>query len=200
MRTRNPDDDGVGRTEEVARSTFDESLEATRAYLLKIATNEINLRLRAKEGPSDLVQETLLEAYRDAAQFRGESPEELRGWLRGILIHNIDRVAQYYRAQKRHIAREVPGSVHAIDGYAAELVADCPSPSEQVIRNEFASILSALLEQLPDRDRELLIWRNEGCTFEEMGRRAGYSTAAAHKNWLKALGRARHKLARLTDR
>lgn len=198
MGTEDRNDDAVDRLDRGKRSLLNKSLESTRRYLLKIANSEISDNLRAKEGPSDVVQETLLEAFRDFSQFRGESPEELQGWLRRILLNNIDRIADYYRAQKRAVAREVSaGSFQAMNDYVDSLAAEVPTPSAHLIRKEFAEILDGVLEQLPNRERDLLVWRNEGCTFEEMGKRVGYSAAAAHKNWLKALGHARQKLAPL---
>ena len=48
-------------------------LDAYRAYLLQIAGRELDTQLRAKAGASDLVQETLLEAFRDFAGFHGDT-------------------------------------------------------------------------------------------------------------------------------
>ena len=48
-------------------------LDACRAYLLLIAGREPDTQLRAKAGASDLVQETLLEAFRDFAGFHGDT-------------------------------------------------------------------------------------------------------------------------------
>ena len=38
--------------------------------------------LKSRLDASDIVQETLLEAYQDRGQFRGHTPEERMGWLR----------------------------------------------------------------------------------------------------------------------
>jgi RNA polymerase sigma-70 factor (ECF subfamily) len=174
-------------------------LSATRSYLRKIADEEIGGVLKAKEGASDIVQDTLLEAFRDFGQFRGTTPNELRAWLRRILIHNIGRAANYYSRKKREASLEVPGLLASSRAEAAGIIADTTSPSAVVIREELVTMVAEVLSQLSERDRQLIVWRLEGCTFEEMGRRAGYSAPAAQKNWLKALERARRKLSPLAD-
>ena len=68
-------------------------LELYRNYLHLLARTQIDLHLQGRLDPSDLVQETLLEAYRDFGQFRGGTEAELLAWLRRILVHNLARVA-----------------------------------------------------------------------------------------------------------
>ena len=65
-------------------------------------------RLWCEGSASDLVQETFLEAQRDSGRFRGRSGPEVRGWLRQILLHNVNVFANRYRATgKRDVGREV---------------------------------------------------------------------------------------------
>ncbi len=67
-------------------------LEDYRQYLLLVAQRELDPALRAKGGASDLVQETFLEAQRDFPQFTGTRDDELRVWLRRLLLNNLVRV------------------------------------------------------------------------------------------------------------
>ena len=48
-----------------SREALGEALESCRAYLLLVANRELDDDLQAKGAPSDLVQETFLEAQRD---------------------------------------------------------------------------------------------------------------------------------------
>src|SRR5262245_24160506 len=83
-------------------------LQACRAYLLLVAERELDPHLQAKGGASDLVQETLMDAVRAFGTFHGNSEEELRRWLRRLLLNNLVSFARRYRgADKRQVRREV---------------------------------------------------------------------------------------------
>jgi len=56
-------------------------LELHRSFLRLLATARLDRKLRARVCPSDLVQETMLEAIRDFAQFRGQAEAEFLAWL-----------------------------------------------------------------------------------------------------------------------
>src|SRR5262249_27878700 len=58
-------------------------------YLLLVANHNLDPNLRANVNPSDLVQNTFLEAKRDFGQFEGEREDELLAWLACILRHKI---------------------------------------------------------------------------------------------------------------
>src|ERR1700730_12437904 len=72
-------------------------LEACRDYLLLVANKELDPKLQAKGGASDLVQQTFLEAQRDFARFHGNSEDELLAWMRRLLIHNLADFTRRYR-------------------------------------------------------------------------------------------------------
>ena len=78
-------------------SLSDVALESCRDYLHLIATRGLDADLAAKGGASDLVQETLLGAYRDFGAFHGRSREELLAWLRKILQNNLAVHRRRYR-------------------------------------------------------------------------------------------------------
>ena len=52
-------------------------LELYRNYLRLLARTQIDLTLRVRLDASDLVQETLLEAFRDFQHFAGSTEKEL---------------------------------------------------------------------------------------------------------------------------
>jgi RNA polymerase sigma-70 factor (ECF subfamily) len=164
-------------------------LEACRNYLLLVANQELDPGLQAKFGPSDLVQDTLLEAQRDFGRFHGRSAEEWRAWLRQILRNNLANAARQFRATAmRDVGREIALSEAAREEHVEALVCSGSSPSSVVAADEEARRLRAAVERLPPDYREVVRLRHEeGLSYEEIGRRLGRSDEAVRKLWTRAI-------------
>ena len=91
--------------EEAARA---ELFTRYRQYLRLLAEAQLGRHLRGKCDPSDLVQQTLLEAHRDFPAFQGTHETELLAWLRRILAHNLFNEARHFATRGRD-APHVPG-------------------------------------------------------------------------------------------
>ena len=175
-------------------------LELYRNYLHLLARTQIDIHLQARANPSDLVQETFLQACSHFSQFRGTSEKELLGWLRRILVHNLARlVEKQVRAQKRDIRREVSLERclsmldHSSAQLEAALVSYGSSPSAQAQRRELAALVADQLARLPAHYREVIVLRNlEGLPFDEVARRMGRTPGAVRILWLRALDQLRH--------
>src|SRR5438874_634594 len=64
--------------------------------------------LQAKFDSSDIVQETLLDAHRNYAQFKGHTDQEFLRWLCGMFKNQFRNLVRRYRLTgKRQVAREV---------------------------------------------------------------------------------------------
>src|SRR5262245_35721268 len=179
-----------------SREAWGRGLQTYRRYLLHVARQELAPRLRATGGASDLVQETLLEAYRDLSHFHGHSEAELLSWLRQLLFHHLAKLARKYRTRKRQVGCEV-----GLDGGDAPgdrgggLTADLPSPSGEAVRNEEEQALRQALLRLPEDYRQVIVWHHyEKCTFERIGARMRRSPEAARKLWARAVLRLRQEM------
>ena len=172
-------------------------LESFRAYLLLVADRELDPEVRAKGGASDLVQDTFLEAQRDFEGFQGTSAEELRAWLRRVLLNNVANFTRQFRQRaKRDVGREVSleagGSSHE---RGAGLAADTVSPSDAALAQEQAQALARAMERLPEDYRQVLALRHEEqLTFEQIGQKMERTANAARMLWLRAVERLQKEM------
>jgi RNA polymerase sigma-70 factor (ECF subfamily) len=160
----------------------DHGLERFRSYLLLLARTRLDPMVRGKVGASDVVQQTLFEAHRDRARFRGHTVAEQAAWLRRILARNLANVVRDLRRHKRDVGREQPLQA-ALDESASRLeswlAAEQSSPGEQAERHERAVRLAEMLATLPENQREALVLRHwHGCSLAEIAGQLGCTTAA----------------------
>jgi RNA polymerase sigma-70 factor (ECF subfamily) len=182
-------------------AALDRLLLRYRPWLALLARLQLGRKLQAKFDPSDLVQQTLLEACQGLPRFRGRGELEFRAWLRQILAHVLAHAARRYQgAGRRDVGREV--SLHeqlAESSRRLERVLADPatSPSQRAARYEQEVRLAEVLARLPDDYREVIILRNlEGLSHEEAARRLGRSPGAVRMLWVRALGRLRDEMAK----
>jgi RNA polymerase sigma-70 factor (ECF subfamily) len=181
---------------EVARGAL---FEHHRSYLELLARVELGRRLKTKVDPSDIVQETFLEAHRSFESFRGEGEREFAAWLRTILARRITHlVRRYLRNQGRDVRREQMLDValeHSSRALERGLDAVQPTPSQGASQREQGILLANALAQLPPDYREVVVLRHfEGLSFVEVGERMGRSLDSVQKLWVRALGRLRQEL------
>jgi RNA polymerase sigma-70 factor (ECF subfamily) len=172
------------------------------AYLKVLARAQLGRHLRTKCDPSDVVQQTLLEAHRDFATFQGTHEGELLAWLRRILAHNLFNEARRFAAQQRDAAREVSleqvraGVEQSSVALGRTLAAATPSPSQLAARREAAVRLADALAQLPEDYQTVLLLRVfEELPAEEVAQRMGRSAGAVRMLQLRALTALREQMA-----
>jgi RNA polymerase sigma-70 factor (ECF subfamily) len=156
--------------------------ERFREYLRLLARVHIGEQLRAKLDPSDVVQQTLLEAHRKRDQFRGTTDAEMAGWLRQLLACTLADAVRALGRAKRDVGRE-RSLEKAIDQSSkrieAWLVAEQSSPSQQAMRHEDAARLADALAKLPEAQREALTLRYcLGWSLAEISTHLGRTPAA----------------------
>ncbi len=177
-------------------------LELYRNYLRLQARSLINPGLRVRLDPSDLVQETYLEAHRDFGAFTGTCEAELLAWLRRVLVRNLADQVRKHQAQARDYRREVTMEeelYRASQAIDAALVTGLTSPSVLAARRELGVVLADALERLRPADREVLLLRHlEGLKFEEIAARMDRSPGAVRILWTRALERLHRELGEVS--
>jgi RNA polymerase sigma-70 factor (ECF subfamily) len=173
-------------------------LERFREYLNLLARLQLDPRLQAKLDPSDIVQQTLLEAFEKQEQCQGTSDAERAAWLRRILAHNLADALRAFGRDKRDVDRE-RSLEHALQASSARLerwlATDDFSPSEEAEREERAVRLAMALAQLPDAQREALVLQYwHGWTLAEIGRQMERTPAAVAGLLKRGLKKLRQEL------
>jgi RNA polymerase sigma-70 factor (ECF subfamily) len=172
-----------------------ELLKVYRNYLTILAAAQLDRKLRARVSPSDIVQETMLAAYRDFGKFRGQSEREFLAWLRQILINCWHHAVEtHVKAKMRDVRCEISldQATEAFDRSAAKighLLADPgPSPSGLVGQRERAVAIADQLARLSPHYRDVIVLRNlQGLSFEEIAERLGRNPGATRMLWLRAI-------------
>lgn len=163
-------------------SLKDNTLEQYREYLCLLARLRLDERVRAKLDPSDLVQQTLLEAHRALPKFDRRSEGETVAWLRQILANNLTNAVRDLDRDRRDMQRE-QSLQEQLDESSANLgswlAADQSSPSMQAQRHELAVELANGLAKLPQAQREVLVLHYlEGVPISKVAERLGKTPAA----------------------
>ncbi len=169
-------------------------LQACQVYLHEVATREISAQLRVKCAPSDLVQETSLDAHRGFASFRGDQFEELLAWLRQILLWNaVSAQRRFGQAAKRRMTREVP--LEALEVASTRLLDEAASPRSLLSKAERQSEVERALDQLPKDQKTAIVLRSrDHLSFAEVGARMRRSPEAVRKLWFRGVERLRQLL------
>jgi RNA polymerase sigma factor (sigma-70 family) len=110
----------------------------------------------------DLVQETVLQTFKNMRGFEPRGKGALRAYLRQALLNRV-------RNEIRRVSRRPP--IERLDEQAP---AHESSPLQLAIRQEQRERYEAALSRLKDSDRELIVARLElGMTYEEMAEALG---------------------------
>jgi RNA polymerase sigma-70 factor, ECF subfamily len=174
-----------------------ELLDAYRPFLLAVAEAQLDADLRRKASPSDLVQETIIEAGRDFHRAAFKTDQQVEAWLKTMLMNNLaDLRKRYRRAAKRDIRRE--RSVH--DSRVQHLldhavqrayVRSTRDDQRQMVRDR----LARALKRLPSQQRTIILWVHmKGLSLNEIAQRVDRSYDATRMYWKRALKRLKQEL------
>ena len=158
------------------------ALEHFDAYLRFLARTQLDGPLAKKVDPSDIVQQTLLQAHRAREQFQGNTSGEMAAWLRQILSRVIVHASRDYTSLKRDIRRErsLQNSLqHSSLCLERFLQADGSSPSHNLRQSERAIALAEALESLPEVQRQAIVMQYwHGNSLAEIGQQLDRTPSA----------------------
>lgn len=171
---------------------------ACRSFVAVMARVQLHRRLHAKVDPSDLVQQSMLEAHRGLMNFQGQTPQEWLAWLKQIVQHNaIDADKRYRGARQRDLRKERSLVIADASASHAEWspVDPGPSPSQLLSNSERELRLAAAIEDLPDDYRQVILLRNiERLQFDQVAERMNRTRGACQMLWKRAVEQLRTQL------
>ena len=166
-----------------------EIIKQFEAYLLMVARTGMRNSLQGKFGASDILQISLIEAHKSIDKFNGSCANEMRSWLKRIVLNNLfDQSKQYTGTHKRSLDRENPlGSL--------DFPSKLDTPSVMIRREETDAELMRLVNALPEKQRFVVEARHRsGLSYSEIASQLGTSEANARQLWVRALKQLRDRL------
>jgi RNA polymerase sigma-70 factor (ECF subfamily) len=178
------------------RLAFEELLARHRPFLHHLIEVRLDPHLRARVDPSDVVQETQLEAFRRLQDYLARAPMPFRLWLRKTACERLLALQRHHLgAARRAVGREVPLPEASSLQVAQQLLAGGSTPSQRLGRAELAAAVRRALGRLSAGDREVLLLRNlEMLSNQEVAHVLAIDPATASQRYGRALLRLRKLL------
>jgi RNA polymerase sigma-70 factor (ECF subfamily) len=171
------------------RQAFAQLFASYQADLRQMVELRLDPKLRARVDPSDVVQETNLEAFRRLSTYLEQRPMPFRLWLRQIAYDSTLKARRHHLGTARRAAgREVSLPEHSSLLLAQQLVAADSSASQMLDRRQLALRLRQAVAQLPEGDREVVLMRHfEGLSNQEVGCLLGMEPGTVSKRHGRAM-------------
>jgi RNA polymerase sigma-70 factor (ECF subfamily) len=167
-----------------------------RSFLRRLVSLRADQRLRARVDPSDVVQETQLEALRRLDDYLAKPTLSFRLWLRQLAYERLLRLRRrHLKTKLRSVEREVHLPENSSVQLARQLFSVAPEPSVELLNKEFARRVREAVHLLPQSDREMVLLRNfEELSNQEAAQLLDLKPATASQRYGRALIRLREIL------
>jgi RNA polymerase sigma-70 factor (ECF subfamily) len=168
-----------GGSEQALNSLFEQCGER----LLSLIRLRMGPKLRSRMESEDLLNATLLRAFRSFDSLEARNTPALMAWLGRIAESEIRDQADRLNAQRRDAAKEV-----ALDTGMGELAARLRSQTSRLVLSESRAKLERAIGQLPDEYREIVLLRHyEELGYKEIGACLGKSPDACRMLLARAM-------------
>jgi RNA polymerase sigma-70 factor (ECF subfamily) len=176
-------------------------LENHRLRLERILQLRLDQRIQSRINPSDVLQETFIEAAQRLKEYLHNPEVPFFIWLRYLANQRLSKLHRYHLgAQSRSAGREVSIDQAGFASFssvilARQLVGQLPSASSTLQKAELRKHLEDVLEGLEPIDREILALRHfEQLTNLECSQVLALTPTTANNRYVRALERLRTKI------
>ncbi len=194
--------DTIARAAAGDTGAWQDLVRTFRDRLRRMVSVRLDPRLRGRVDPSDLIQETFLDATGLLSTYQSAPPLPFYLWLRQLAGTRIAKAHRHHLGTLcRDVRREVAIPSDSVPHVSSAALADHLAgregrPSEAALQAELRAQLEMLLDQLEPLDREVLALRHfEQLSNSEAAQVLELTEAAASKRYIRALERLRERLA-----
>lgn len=187
-------------------AAIDLLLQRYRQRLKGMASIRLDPRVLQRVDPSDIVQETLIEAHRRLPEYLQSRPIPFYPWLRGIAWNRlVDHHRKHVQSQRRTVTRESHLAWRVSNKTTGmllkQLTVQESSPLHAMVEGELHSRLLKSLGELTEIDREVLILRHlEQLSVSDTAVVLGIAEGTVKSRHYRALERLRQQLLDETSR
>jgi RNA polymerase sigma-70 factor (ECF subfamily) len=181
-------------TTTLSADDINQALGECRAYLETLTSIQIDPQLRHRIGWSDIVQETLLEAWKEFDRIQQLDEEGRKGRLRRMLLNNLRDAIRKLLSRGRDVRLELSletAASESADRLDRQIAIEDSSPLDKMVEEEQALQLLEGLSKLNERQREALILQKyHGWKLAQIAEHLGCTTGAVaglHAHGLKGL-------------
>lgn len=155
-----------------------ESIDARyRTALIRVAHGRIPADVHRRLDTEDLVQSTLLAAFRGLEGYEYQGPGSLQAWLQKILINRVRQRLRLHLSDRRDARRDV-------DALRLESRFDLSTmtPGEAVLAAEQYTLLVDAIAGLTEEERRLIVENKlEGRPIQEIASELGIDESTARR-------------------
>lgn len=191
------------RVERGERGAIDHLFERHRAGLRRMVAARMDNRLARRVDASDVVQETIVEAYRQLPQYLQSRAVGFYPWLRQIGVNRLkDLHRKHVVSGKRTVDREVNDALHlsadAVHNLTHQFISREPDPAARIVENEAVVQLREAISRLAPNELEIIVLRHvEQLSVVEISDVLGIATGTVKSRHYRTLVRLREILQTL---
>jgi len=173
---------------------FERLVERVKGRLAMWISLRLGPQLRARVAEDDVLQETLIEAYRSLATFHDNGPGSFLRWMLSVAEHRIKDLHKFHSRERRDMARERTAAPGRDDEsrFLESLSGSWSSPASLAHRREQAARVVRRIESLDEEVREVVILRAvEDRTFAEVAELLDQPKTTVYELYARGLKRLR---------
>lgn len=172
-------------------------LDIYRDRLRRMVLMRLNPLLRSRLNPSDVLQESFIDARRQFAEYAINPRFSVYFWLRNIVSKRLGKLHRFHLdAEMRNANRELSLDANLTGAssvfLATQLAASSTSIDRQLVQAEVQGRLQQALDEMEEKDREVIAMRHfEELSTEEIAEILNLTRSGVLKRYTRALRKLR---------